>query len=89
MTDLPVPPTHRPEDAVDAVLAGIPEQFRLLAVIRLLEMNPVIRMMIAENLGERAIVLHQAEDDETSWDDVALSMLEELRSTPGGRGEVA
>ncbi len=78
-------------------------QFRFAVILELLRQDDISRVMIAEAIGERAL-LERALDEqnqknvdagmpegsysEKSWDDIAKIVIAELMDTPGGRGEV-
>ncbi|ARB06076.1 hypothetical protein FDH38_gp022 [Dinoroseobacter phage vB_DshS-R5C] len=57
---------------------------RFAIVLEILSRDDVMADMIAEEFGERALT--SSEDD--AWHDIMADALEELRNTPGGRGEV-
>jgi len=85
-------------DVIDAM-----PQYRFAVILELLSRDPISRCILAEAIGEEAARvakaegLHQAEYDrgvrahppcEQSWDQIATRMINELKDTPGGRGEV-
>lgn len=61
---------------------------RFAIILELLERDDVARMMIAESFGEIVQKAIDDEDEDTSWDEFIRQALDELRDTPGGRGEV-
>jgi len=84
-------------DLIDAM-----PQYRFAVILELLRRDPISRCILAEAIGEEAARvakaegLHQAEYDrgarahtpcEQSWDQIATRMINELKDTPGGRGE--
>lgn len=76
------------------IVDAMPTQ-RFAVIIELLLRDSNSRVMIAEAIGELGLqeykkdLQHSDEDDycEKSWDDIALTVLKQLKETPGGRGE--
>ena len=107
-------PVHKPQtlgDAMNQLLIDSAasmvlgnDKIVLAVVLRILEQNPIVRCMIAEELGEQAYrerdadqaaqsLLEQSDflsnqPEEKSWDQIMLEVIERLKDTPGGRGEV-
>ena len=72
-------------------------QYRLAVILRLLRMDPVAAILIAESLGEHILSTKEVEDvldakgeeyDEVTWEEMMNFTLDDLEQTPGGRGEV-
>lgn len=74
------------ESFTDLVMAQ--RDLRFAIILELLERDDVARMMIAEAFGELVQEAIDAEDEDTSWDEFIRKALDQLRATPGGRGEV-
>jgi len=70
------------EAFADLIMAQ--RDLRFAIVLEILSRDDVTADMIAEEFGERALV--SSEDD--AWHDIMADTLEDLRNTPGGRGEV-
>lgn len=86
-------------DLVDAL-----PNYRFGIILELLKRDPISRCMIAEAIGERALLERGLDDrnqtamdsglmpegsyTEKSWDDIALLVIADMCDTPGARGEV-
>ncbi len=67
--------------------------YRFGIILELLMRDPISRCMIAEAMGEAAVREHtsfHAGNPKwgSSWDEIMLEVLAELKDSPGGRGEV-
>lgn len=84
-------------DAVVSVVNACP-QYRFAAVLALITSDDLLRVSLAESMGEAAVAEHKADqerakfanegtyDGEKSWDEIFLQVLHELGNTEAGKG---
>lgn len=84
-------------DALVAVVDACP-QYRFATVLALITNDDLLRVSLAEAMGEAAVAEHKADQERTrfanedtyegekSWDEIFLQVLYELGNTQAGKG---